>query len=164
MLQCVLRWTKRLLNIMVWFLKDPPNLLGEVFLEGDWLMPVLSGHSHTRNLCILPRRISYALVEQVQQERIFYPFVCDWNTGPFSTVTGPLRQLLIPIQFSSDISTGKTSYESCLPSTDWLLLFPLCPYLTAFPICLRICLTNTSLRLFTYLLDKEKEKESTFRD
>lgn len=39
-------------------------------------MPILSGHSHPRNLCILPRRISYALVEQVQQERIFYPFVC----------------------------------------------------------------------------------------
>ena len=39
-------------------------------------MPILSGHSHPRNLCILPRRIFYALVEQVQQERIFYPFVC----------------------------------------------------------------------------------------
>lgn len=38
-------------------------------------MPILSGHSHPRNLCILPRLISYALVEQVQQERIFYPFV-----------------------------------------------------------------------------------------
>ena len=38
-------------------------------------MPILSGHSHPRNLCILPRRIYYALVEQVQQERIFYPFV-----------------------------------------------------------------------------------------
>ncbi|KAK5769872.1 hypothetical protein PVK06_049912 [Gossypium arboreum] len=40
------------------------------------------------------------------------------SAGPFSTVTGPLRQLLIPEKFPSDISTGKTSYESCLPSTD----------------------------------------------
>lgn len=38
-------------------------------------MPILSGHSHPRNLSILPRRISYALVSQVQQERILYPFV-----------------------------------------------------------------------------------------
>jgi hypothetical protein len=30
-------------------------------------MPVLTGHSHTRNLCILPRLIYYALVEQVQE-------------------------------------------------------------------------------------------------
>lgn len=33
-----------------------------------------------------------------------------------------------------------------------------------FPICLRICLTNTSLRLVIPCLTKEKEKESTFRE
>jgi len=32
--------------------------------------PILSGHSHPRNLCILPRRISYALVEQVQDKEL----------------------------------------------------------------------------------------------